>query len=1010
MSQIQRKWLADGIINSAKIDPNSPMVFNSASLTGHLGIGTTADTNSDIFIVDSTNAASVSMQYTGGLGPYEIYQVNTDSAHNFNILDITQGKNRLAINTTGLIGVGTTNPQANIHVQSTSSNVTVDLDNEVTPHGVNFQLNSDTNGHFNIANVTSPATFMTVDQTGSVGIGTTYPQDSLHVRVASNPADLRLDSAGGSGRAYVLRSHTDGGFYLIDNNNSATRFWVGSSGNFNVAGDTTMMGGLKVNGTTTIVNTEVVSGSQLLVTQGSDASAVGIYQPLTGALSPVEYISNSGQGPALSINSAPVGGNPGTSLTMNGYIGIGTVSPGSPIEIIDATNPSINVMSSDASTLPSAIFLNFDDSKFLSVGLDNVTGLQTSLPYAGIITAAVNNALVLQAGSGSGPALNRMVILPSGFIGIGTTVPSCALDVIGQIRASSGIHANTAGVFIDYSGVNKGQLSTDGSILNLSTASTIPMVLTAYAANMSFKIGGTTAMTITTPSGYVGIGSTSPNNPLDVVGNVYVSNGVGIGTTVPGANALTVSNSTTGGTAVVGITGSFPSGTGTITLSGSTVGMTTTTLTNQNLSIGSVSGIPAINMTGIGTGLAASWGASFGYANSSASVLGVNGSIGIGTTVPGTPLEIDDAVNPTITVRSLDATVYPAVALWNFDNSVVLELGMDNAAGNETGLSYATFLSSTNKAIVFQTGTGPSLTTMTIRETGFIGIGTTAAATAGDNMSIFSSTGNAQVTLTSSSLGSGGILILGGSTPAIGIGTTTPNYPLEIVDTWAGGASAHIVGPVGIGTTANPLYSLNINTYAVGHYALNVTGTTYLSSTLSVLGNVGIGTTNTGGYSLNNTGNTTLGGTLNVTGNTTISGGVAIGAIPPGSAGTLNVYGAVGIGSTSNNSDLTVYGNAHIGNKISTTHAPKTVSGTVTWTSGTDFSGSLIYISTAASTPNVILAGGVTDDMLAIVLAAGQTATTVTSSGNAVIGTIQPGRTGIWYCIGSGSWFPILLS
>ena len=82
----------------------------------------------------------------------------------------------------------------------------------------------------------------------------------------------------------------------------------------------------------------------------------------------------------------------------------------------------------------------------------------------------------------------------------------------------------------------------------------------------------------------------------------------------------------------------------------------------------------------------------------------------------------------------------------------------------------------------------------------------------------------------------------------VGVGTTTPNYHLDVSGHCHVTGNSYTLGNVGIGTT-NPLYNLDVNGNS------NVTGNSY------TLGNVGIGTT-TPNYSLDVNGNGSFNGYL----------------------------------------------------------------------------------------------------------------------------------------------------
>jgi len=114
----------------------------------------------------------------------------------------------------------------------------------------------------------------------------------------------------------------------------------------------------------------------------------------------------------------------------------------------------------------------------------------------------------------------RMVISYSGNVGIGTTSPGARLDVSsngGRLRITQNANASTFNglEFVDYTGVVDGGLiwnQNTGEIRLNSAASYFP----------TFYSSGVEVMRINT-TGNVGIGTTSPNEKLTVVGKIYAN-------------------------------------------------------------------------------------------------------------------------------------------------------------------------------------------------------------------------------------------------------------------------------------------------------------------------------------------------------------------------------------------------------------------------------------------------------------------------------------------------------
>jgi hypothetical protein len=149
--------------------------------------------------------------------------------------------------------------------------------------------------------------------------------------------------------------------------------------------------------------------------------------------------------------------------------------------------------------------------------------------------------------------VERLRVLSTGNVGIGTTTPSNLLDVNGVIATPGGTSAfitasNTPGdMLVKYYGGNGdrygvGQYSS--SIIRLFTSGVVTTgsIRLSSATNDTRNGSGTfnDHLTIVSGSGNVGIGTTTPSAKLDVAGDVKLDGNVGIGTSNPSYKLHTI--------------------------------------------------------------------------------------------------------------------------------------------------------------------------------------------------------------------------------------------------------------------------------------------------------------------------------------------------------------------------------------------------------------------------------------------------------------------------------------
>ena len=359
--------------------------------------------------------------------------------------------------------------------------------------------------------------------TGKVGIGTTSPQRTLEVSSNAVPY-IRVTAASADANAYLelysrysgvakyvqfwsdglgnLQVNPQGGIiYLGGNtlvNNAGNSYFNGGNvgigttspqNKLNVVGDINATGSIYSQGInlTAITSSGYVTSSQLAgnITNFylNTSNQFGYYNsttlPSTQSLTDLWVSSNLTIGKNLSVS--------GNALFVNnntGYVGIGTTSPSVKLEV----NGYIRNLNSD-------IDIN-TDGYGLSFGSGDAKIVETSYKL-GFLTW-------------TGSALTeKMSILGNGNIGIGTTSP---VDKLHLEDTNTG-----ATIYQRFTNDGTGSTATDGLRIGLNSIEE-PLFWNFENTNMKFATNNALRMVIDN-TGKVGIGTTTPQNKLNVVGD-----------------------------------------------------------------------------------------------------------------------------------------------------------------------------------------------------------------------------------------------------------------------------------------------------------------------------------------------------------------------------------------------------------------------------------------------------------------------------------------------------------
>jgi hypothetical protein len=342
---------------------------------------------------------------------------------------------------------------------------------------------------------------MTLTTGGNVGIGTTSPTgmlsyytsvintgwlggpngagstNKLVTQVTSGGTGLEVyDQNGSSNSAYILN---------LTNNNGGTevsKFIVTDAGNVGI-GTAGPSYPLEVNGSIQ------ADGNLYSSNAGSDGGTVSF------GTSHAQVLSGNSGGTLLTLNGAGY-----TNVSITGNVGIGTTSPSlGELEVYGSTSASSNNQIAVWAYQPAFELMNAAGNMNWYVGIND----------------ANSNDLYIGTGYSPGQGVPpAMVMTTGGLVGIGTATPGNPLVVQdndnGFLKTLLLSNSNTggnaqAGIQLTQ-GSNTGYVIQQGTVLYLWNAANGPMV---------FDTNGAEKMRIDN-AGNVGIGTASPNYPLDV--------------------------------------------------------------------------------------------------------------------------------------------------------------------------------------------------------------------------------------------------------------------------------------------------------------------------------------------------------------------------------------------------------------------------------------------------------------------------------------------------------------
>jgi hypothetical protein len=429
-------------------------------------------------------------------------------------LDNTDVYTMGGVRVNGSVGIGTDTPQDLLDIRATSGQPCFRLGLNDGTYGRTYRLYADSYGLLNLSDTDTinGGVRMTMNPVGYFGINRQYPLDMLHIRTTTEDTAIRLDMDGSRGHTYRLVSDTSGNFSVYDVNAGVKRFFLDPDGHATFASDATIVGGLEVGGTVTIINQNVVNASEMVLDQiYRDRNVLTVIQrAITGIGAPATAIriNNAGTGPTLT--------------TDFGTVGFGTEAPQADLHVYHTAGTVTALVQSD--------------SNHAYLTLRSAGGAESGI----VFKEGANGKWLLTKNAANDFNLYNydrankdiQVSNSSGYVSIGTgPLPETMLDIRQDfatatynpmviISSTSGNFGGTLGQRRLASDPRQGlKISSSAGNLTLHGAATDPSPAIQFqTGTVSNESADTNTHMTITGAGYVGIGATNPVVKFSVEG------------------------------------------------------------------------------------------------------------------------------------------------------------------------------------------------------------------------------------------------------------------------------------------------------------------------------------------------------------------------------------------------------------------------------------------------------------------------------------------------------------
>jgi hypothetical protein len=372
---------------------------------------------------------------------------------------------------------------------------------------------------------------MRIDSSGNVAIGTTAPLSMLHVQnsVWGGSGQLRLRNTSSNGATEINFYNDWGGNPLnigvigsggfASGSIAGTTAYIRQTQNAPLALYTNDLERMTILGSGNVGIGTTSPGTNLHI-QSASAADTGIYLQNTSTGGRNWNLLSTGSGSSVSAGKFAISDNlnPRLIIDTNGNVGIGTTAPSYPLDVVNSARvvrSTTGLAYFDVQSTSDAATNDGVDLRLITRNVAGTAGTSVDMvKYKNggfsISNAETDAAANIAFGVGGS---ERMRISSSGAVGIGTTNPTAKLEIVGSQR----IFANTTG-YIEPLIVGAGAASSLNNYLYAGVNDT-GSAATSYAAlgGWDSRSNGSIPLILQPTSGRVGIGTTAPTYPLDII-------------------------------------------------------------------------------------------------------------------------------------------------------------------------------------------------------------------------------------------------------------------------------------------------------------------------------------------------------------------------------------------------------------------------------------------------------------------------------------------------------------